>query len=101
MRWCGIRKPGRPRRPAVRRKRQTGTAAPTGGAPQASRAWHSATVLSDGRVLIAGGWRDGAVVETPEIFDPATASFTPFAIVGASLRTRHTATLLTDGRVLV
>jgi RHS repeat-associated protein len=80
---------------------QTGTAAPTTSALQTPRAWHSATVLSDGRVLIAGGRYDGGLIETPEIFDPTTGVFTPFAIGGAVPRALHTGTLLTDGRVLV
>ena len=48
-----------------------------------------------------GGRQDASLVETPEIFDPATGLFTPLTIVGASPRAVHTATLLTDGRVLV
>ena len=54
---------------------------------------HTATLLRDGRVLIAGG-------ATLEIFDPQTETFTA---AGSLLvqRSEHTATLLADGRVLI
>jgi hypothetical protein len=65
------------------------------------RTTHTATVLSDGRVLITGG-RDsaGTPLAAAEIFDPATQTSTA---IGELLiaRTGHTATLLSDGRVLV
>jgi hypothetical protein len=58
------------------------------------RIFHTATLLSTGRVLIAG-WEGSA-----ELFDPATNSFT--ATVGApAVRFDATATLLADGRVLI
>jgi RHS repeat-associated protein len=80
----------------------SGTATPTGGSLHVPRAEHSATMLSDGTVLIAGGRQGGgALVESPELFDPATGTFTLLPIVGAVPRASHTATLLTDGRVLV
>jgi len=60
---------------------------------------HTATLLSDGRVLLAGGWcRDG--FRHGEVFDPARAACTrtgPMAFPSA----HHTATLLRDGAVLV
>jgi RHS repeat-associated protein len=71
------------------------------GPLQAPRAWHSATLLADGTVLLLGGRNEGALVETPEIFDPGTGRFTWMPIAGATPRASHTATLLTDGRVLV
>jgi hypothetical protein len=68
-----------------------------------SRAQHTATLLTDGRVLLAGGtvgdWA-GTVTRTTEIFDPATGTFSagPDMIEG---RRMHSATLLADGRVLI
>jgi hypothetical protein len=67
------------------------------------RTFHTATLLSDGRVLVTGGARgfvgglDGA---DDEIWDPRTLRFSP---AGRMERPRemHTATLLSDGRVLV
>jgi WD40 repeat protein len=68
------------------------------------RAAHSATLLPDGRVLIAGGFRsegtDEIAIATAEIFDPATEAFTPTGDLNEP-RNGHTATLLPDGRVLI
>jgi hypothetical protein len=73
----------------------TGTFAPT-GSMTIQRAGHTAVLLADGRVLIAGGSGDA----TAEIFDPSTSAFT--ATSGMSI-SRHMAssTLLPDGRVLI
>src|SRR5205814_1612831 len=65
------------------------------------RTAHTATVLSNGKVLIAGG-RDvnGDLLAAAELFDPATQTSTATSSL-ATARTGHTATLLADGRVLV
>src|SRR5919202_951469 len=71
---------------------------------QTPRAFHTATPLRDGRVLVAGGdIVGGRVPETPstaEIFDPATGAWTPVA-PRVVARVGHAAALLPDGRVLV
>lgn len=64
---------------------------------------HTATVLSDGRVLIVGGRSTGAIpapVATVTIFDPATNTWTPKASMSVA-RFEHAATRLGNGRVLV
>ncbi|MGA9723929.1 MAG: kelch repeat-containing protein, partial [Candidatus Binatus sp.] len=64
------------------------------------RSHHSATLLADGRVLIAGGKYGSTQLLTMEIFNPATRTFA----LTASLKQRrqdHTATLLDDGTVLI
>ena len=74
---------------------------PTSGL-QHPRAWHSATVLADGSVLILGGvGTDGHVMESIERFDPAADTFEGLTVAGPTARAGHTATLLTDGRLLI
>ncbi|HEX5411148.1 MAG TPA: kelch repeat-containing protein [Terriglobia bacterium] len=77
----------------------TGTFMPT-GKMSAARAGHTATLLPNGKVLIAGGARDLTEVATAEIYDPATGTFTATGSLGTA-RAGHTATLLSDGNVLM
>nr|WP_315594967.1 kelch repeat-containing protein [uncultured Cupriavidus sp.] len=60
---------------------------------------HTATLLADGRVLVAAGNRKQAV-SSAELFDPTTNGWTRTGSVARS-RQAHSATLLPDGRVLV
>jgi hypothetical protein len=74
----------------------TSTAAMT-----ANRVFHTATLLGDGRVLVAGGDdRHTNTYDTAEIFDPSTGVFT---LTGNMVyaRSGHTATLLASGKVLL
>src|SRR5262245_58647867 len=64
------------------------------------RRGHTATRLSDGRVLIAGGESSSGALNESEIYDPATSEFSTAGNLNAA-RTDHTATLLSDGRVLI
>jgi Galactose oxidase, central domain len=64
------------------------------------RAAHTATLLQNGKVLIAGGFNGTEVLATAELFDPATGTFTPTGSMTSS-RFSHTATLLANGKVLV
>jgi N-acetylneuraminic acid mutarotase len=65
------------------------------------RSTQTATLLSDGRVLLAGGYdASQTVVATAEIYDPTTGAVAPAAPMSVA-RTQHTATLLADGRVFV
>jgi len=75
-----------------------GTWSPTGelGAP---RAFHTATVLADGRVLVAGGYTESPLASA-EVYDPATGLWSATGSMNET-RVKHTATLLPDGRVLV
>ena len=60
---------------------------------------HTATLLGDGRVLIAGGY-NGDYLRSLEIFDPSSRRFRPSGTL-VEERSGHTATLLPDGRVLI
>lgn len=64
----------------------------------------TATLLDDGRVLLAGGVgaEDGEVGPVPsaELYDPATESFSRTGTMNDE-RSNHAATALADGRVLV
>jgi hypothetical protein len=81
----------------------TSTFRPT-GSMLGPRALHTATLLADGRVLVAGGGTGGLhsndVLNTAEIYDPATGTFRPAGMLTAA-RQKHGAVLLGDGRVLL
>jgi len=65
------------------------------------RAGHTATVLEDGRVLLAGGVDNaGIYVPTAELYDPATGTFLETESM-TTARAGHVAVRLEDGRVLV
>jgi hypothetical protein len=61
---------------------------------------HTATLLPDGTLLIAGSQLSPGATASSELFDPATRTFTAIADM-TSPRFLHTATLLMDGRVLL
>lgn len=68
---------------------------------RAARLHATATPLSDGRVLIAGGRTPaGEALATAEIFDPDTATFLETGAMKHA-REHHGAARLSDGRVLV
>ena len=65
------------------------------------RADHTATLLPDGRVLIAGGMvENGVFLNSAELFDPAKGMFAATASM-QSRRVGHSATLLPNGKVLI
>ena len=83
----------------------TGTWTQT-GSMQGAREQHSATLLPDGDVLVAGGLNEGGFCcsqfeySSAELYNPATGTWTPTA----SMAVKHagqTATLLPGGWVLV
>jgi uncharacterized Zn-binding protein involved in type VI secretion len=60
----------------------------------------SATRLSDGRVLVAGGANAGGILNTAEIFDPARGSWTRTGSMVAGRRLPGTSAL-PDGRIIL
>jgi hypothetical protein len=84
----------------------TGTWTATGSMLQ-GRYRHTATLLPDGRVLVAGGNVNGSsqlgircCLATAELYDPATGTWTATGNLIAA-RVDHIASLLPDGTVLV
>jgi hypothetical protein len=91
----------------------TNTFSPTTNNMSGPRAAHTATLLNDGRVLIAGGNTMFAVVSvgnyitvfstalnTTEIFDPVTNTFSPGPVMSTA-RLGHEAVKLPNGLVLL
>ena len=64
------------------------------------RAAHTATLLPDGKVFVAGGLSGESSLASTEVFDPATATFRSASNMSVA-RTGHTATLLSTGKVLI
>ncbi|MGH9201865.1 MAG: Kelch repeat-containing protein, partial [Vicinamibacterales bacterium] len=64
------------------------------------RVGHTATLLKDGRLLVAGGTMDDLLNADLELFDPSSGSSTLVALM-AQPRTGHAASRLADGTVLI
>ena len=77
----------------------TGTFGAT-GSMAAGRNGHSATLLQDGRVLVAGGSDGSTVLTSAELYDPKTGVFVSTGPMAAA-HFGAPATLLPDGRVLI
>lgn len=63
------------------------------------RAEQTATMLADGKVLVAGG--TGNASTTAEIYNPADGTWTATTNQMTTARANHTATLLPNGQVLI
>ena len=79
----------------------TGAFTATTGSVAAPRAYHTATLLPNGKVLIAGGQAAGGwSINTAELYDSAIDAFTATGVMRTACY-HHAATLLPSGRVLV
>jgi hypothetical protein len=65
-----------------------------------ARAWHTATLLPNGKVLIAGGESNDASLRSADLYAPSEGTFVPTGDMTAA-RSAHTATLLNNGKVLI
>jgi hypothetical protein len=72
------------------------------------RRGHTAHLLTDGRVLLVGGYdSSGSPLRSLEAYDPGAGTFSPYAITGGTSggmvnpRALHTSTVLADGTLLV
>jgi hypothetical protein len=74
------------------------------GSMNVARLVHTATLLPDGTVLVAGGWPNpqthSGLLQSAELYDPATGIWTRINNMNVA-RGAHTATLLLNGKVLV
>jgi hypothetical protein len=66
------------------------------GATSINRAYGTATLLPNGKVLVAGGWS----LTSAELYNPATGTWAATGSMNVG-RYQHTATLLPSGKVLV
>ncbi len=64
------------------------------------RSFHTATLLSNGKVLLAGGGSGGGSGLSAELYDPTLGSFLVTGNMTVA-RSSHTATLLLNGNVLI
>ena len=72
------------------------------GSMSVPRVFHTATLLGNGKVLVAGGDnRYGTIYTTAELYDPATGLFTLIGNMMTTERSGHRATLLENGKVLL
>jgi streptogramin lyase len=71
----------------------------------AGRYYHTATLLKNGLVLIAGGYGlaggPPGALSSAELYDPVAKTFATIPVGMVQARGQHTATLLKDGRVLL
>lgn len=83
----------------------TNTWTETASPMNVARRSHTATLMQDGRVLVAGGGNGvvtttSAAIQSAEIFDPAAGTFT---LIGDMItkRSAHSATLMAGGTILI
>src|SRR5437762_5899699 len=69
------------------------------GSLATARNGHTATLLPNGKVLIAGGRNGNSGLASAELYDPASGTWSATGKIG-SAPGRHTATLLPNGEVL-
>ena len=69
------------------------------GSLNTPRSSHTATLLRDGKVLVAGGFAKKS--NSAELYDPETGAWSSTGQLNGARSFAHTATLLKDGKVLI
>ena len=70
------------------------------GSLNTARDYHTATLLPNGKVLVAGGYGSSFNLASAELYDPASGTWSATGSLSTA-RFYHTATLLPNGKVLV
>jgi N-acetylneuraminic acid mutarotase len=70
------------------------------GSLNSARNQHTATLLLNGKVLVAGGFNGNMIIASAELYDPSSGTWSSVSSL-ASIRYGHSATLLPSGKVLV
>src|SRR6266568_1295733 len=70
------------------------------GSLATARNGHTATLLPNGKVLVAGGRNGNSILASAELYDPASGTWSATGSL-ATARAFHTATLLLNGKVLI
>ncbi|CAF1285129.1 unnamed protein product [Adineta ricciae] len=65
-----------------------------------ARYWHTASILSNGKALVTGGWTGSVSLNSAELYDPSTGNWTTTGNMSVP-RDTHTASILSNGKVLV
>ncbi|CAF1048736.1 unnamed protein product [Adineta steineri] len=72
----------------------------TTGSMTNARHFHTASVLSNGNVLVTGGWNGNITMYSAELYDPSTGTWTTTGNMN-NARSGHSASLLSNGKILV
>jgi hypothetical protein len=71
------------------------------GSMTVARSEHTATLLSNGKVLITGGFGNGSgALASAELYDPSAGTFTATGGMAVA-RAGHAVMLLSNGKVLI
>jgi hypothetical protein len=71
------------------------------GSMAAARYFHTATLLSSGKVIVTGGANGSLCLASAELYDPVAGTWSATASMATDRASGHSATLLPSGKVLV
>ena len=70
------------------------------GQMSVARYLHTASILSNGKVLVTGGYNGSAYLKSAELFDPSTGNWTTTGQMSVA-REVHTASIILNKTILV